>query len=139
MLFLGRRERTFKNNTSFVSRFSTRRRDRSSTAGSLTSRDGIGSQAQSPMSNRQGSRRAALSTSEEEVPNVLDRWVHLFALPFRFPPHGHRPVLRHSGTFYCSTYAFIQLRFSVYSIIIHRFNYLFIFKCIGIYTGMSDD
>ncbi|XP_059158214.1 potassium voltage-gated channel subfamily KQT member 5-like [Physella acuta] len=63
-------ERVCKNNTSFVSRFSTRRRDRSST------------QAQSPMTTRHHTRRTAISTSEEEVPNVLDSlvnrtWSHL--------------------------------------------------------------
>ncbi|CAG5132674.1 unnamed protein product, partial [Candidula unifasciata] len=63
-------ERTFKNNTSFVSRFSTRRRDRSNATGSFT-RDGV--QSQSPMSARHHCRRSAISASEEEVTTVMDR------------------------------------------------------------------
>ncbi|KAI8776972.1 Potassium voltage-gated channel subfamily KQT member 5, partial [Biomphalaria glabrata] len=63
-------ERSFKNNTSFVSRFSTRRRDRSCTISSNTSHSN--GQAQSPMTTRHHARRTAISTSDEEVPNVLD-------------------------------------------------------------------
>ncbi|PVD32396.1 hypothetical protein C0Q70_07830 [Pomacea canaliculata] len=65
-------DRPWKNNTSFVSRFSTRRRDRSST----NNNSKTDSNAQSPMSVRHSARRSAISTSEEEVPNVLDRYFY---------------------------------------------------------------
>ncbi|XP_070208932.1 potassium voltage-gated channel subfamily KQT member 1-like [Littorina saxatilis] len=63
-------ERPWKNNTSFVSRFSTRRRDRSNCNSNSFKND---NSAQSPLYVRHNNRRSAISNSEEEVPNVLDR------------------------------------------------------------------
>ncbi|XP_076456628.1 potassium voltage-gated channel subfamily KQT member 1-like [Babylonia areolata] len=64
-------ERPWKNNTSFVSRFSTKRRDRSHNSHSSSFKGD--NSAQSPLCVRHNSRRSAISNSEEEVPNVLDR------------------------------------------------------------------
>ncbi|KAL8557953.1 hypothetical protein ACOMHN_064185 [Nucella lapillus] len=64
-------ERPWKNNTSFVSRFSTKRRDRSHNSHSSSFKGD--NTVQSPLCVRHNSRRSAISNSEEEVPNVLDR------------------------------------------------------------------
>nr|KAG5688027.1 hypothetical protein BaRGS_026817 [Batillaria attramentaria] len=62
------RERPWKNNASFVSRFSTRRRDRSSN--SLNSKHD--NPAQSPVSVRHTNRRSAIFNPDDDTPNVLD-------------------------------------------------------------------
>ena len=67
------RERSFKSNSSFVSRFSTRRKDRGSNSHSAQNGSGNVS-PHSPLIPRRDSRKNG-SYSEEEIPETLQKYV----------------------------------------------------------------
>ncbi|XP_048249838.1 potassium voltage-gated channel subfamily KQT member 1-like [Haliotis rufescens] len=81
-------ERPWKNNASFVSRFSTRRRERSGT--NSTSRENSSGERggiQSPMTPRQNSKKMHHSNTEEDVPDALNSLVNRTCLLYTTRSH----------------------------------------------------